>query len=139
MFKRILLPVDLTDRHRKAVEVAAELAIQGKAVVTLLHVIETIAGLPMTEEPDFYRRLERVARSHFGPWGKQLEEHAVTWQAEVRYGDRARETVRYAMETANDLILLTAPRIDPANPAAGWGSLSYKIGILSPCPVLLVK
>jgi Protein of unknown function (DUF1501) len=31
------------------------------------------------------------------------------------------------------------PRTDPANPAGSWGSLSYKIGILSACPVLLVK
>jgi nucleotide-binding universal stress UspA family protein len=63
----------------------------------------------------------------------------VSWRPEVRYGDRAWESVRCAVEAAADLILLTAPRIDPADPGTGWGSLSYKIGVLAPCPVLLVK
>jgi hypothetical protein len=35
--------------------------------------------------------------------------------------------------------ILTAPRLDAAVPSAGWGSMSYRIGILSQCPVLLVK
>ena len=36
-----------------------------------------------------------------------------------------------------DLYLVELP--DPEHPAAGWGSLSHKIGLLSSCPVLLVK
>ena len=61
------------------------------------------------------------------------------WRAEVRSGTRAPDVVRYAGEVGADLIVLTAPRFDPEHPAAGWGSLSYKVGILSSCPVLLVK
>ena len=38
-----------------------------------------------------------------------------------------------------DLIVLTSPRPDPENPVALLGSLSHKIGLLAPCPVLLVK
>jgi hypothetical protein len=30
-------------------------------------------------------------------------------------------------------------RIDPNHPESGWGSLSYKISVLSSTPVLLVK
>ena len=45
----------------------------------------------------------------------------------------------WSAEEAADLIVLTAPRFDPAAPGAGWGSMSYRIGILSQCPVLLVK
>jgi nucleotide-binding universal stress UspA family protein len=47
--------------------------------------------------------------------------------------------VRYAAEGKVDLIVLTAPRFDKNHPAVGWGSLSYKVGMLAPCPVLLVK
>jgi hypothetical protein len=38
-----------------------------------------------------------------------------------------------------DLIVLTAPRIDPDHPVAGWASLSFKISLLAECPILLVK
>jgi hypothetical protein len=41
------------------------------------------------------------------------------------------DSVRYAQKTAADLIILTVPRIDPANPGSGWWSISYKIGVLS--------
>jgi nucleotide-binding universal stress UspA family protein len=139
VFKTILLPVDLTDRHQRVIGVAAELAAQSGGEVTLLHVIETIAGASMEEEKGFYGRLERAARSHFDRLGKQLGESNVSWRAVVRYGNRARESVGYAAEAGADLIILTAPRLDPANPGEGWGSMSYKIGLLSQCPVLLVK
>jgi hypothetical protein len=41
--------------------------------------------------------------------------------------------------TSLRMIVLTAPRLDPNNPGASWGSLSYKISMLASCPVLLVK
>src|SRR5262245_16803582 len=139
MYKKILLPVDLTDRHGRAMDAARELVAQGGGTVTLLHVVEIIPGLSLEEEKDFYRRLERVARAHLNRLGKQLEERQVPWQAEVRFGGRAPESVRFGVETGADLIILTTPRIDPSDPNSNWGSLGYKIGILSQCPVLLVK
>jgi nucleotide-binding universal stress UspA family protein len=139
MFRNILLPLDLTDRHHQALDISAELAGGGAAAITLLHAIETIAGLSPAEERDFYGRLERAARSHLDRWRKDLEKRKFSCQMEIRYGNRAAECVRYALENGVDLIILTAPRIDPSNPAGGLGSMSYKIGILSPCPVLLVK
>src|SRR5262249_10650908 len=114
MFQKILLPVDLTEKHRQALDVAAELALQSGGAVTLLHVIEIIPGLSMEEERDFYNRLERIARSHLNRLGQQLEQRHVSWRAEVLFGSRAPESVRYAVEATSDLIILTAPRIDPA-------------------------
>src|SRR5262245_9495561 len=115
MFKKILLPVDLTDKHGRALAVASELAAQSGGQVTLLHVIETMAGLSMEEERDFYRRLERVARAHLDRLGKQLRESKTSWQAEVRFGNRTQESARYAADTGADLIILTAPAFDPAS------------------------
>jgi nucleotide-binding universal stress UspA family protein len=105
----------------------------------LLHVIEVIPGLAMEEEKPFYARLEKTARKHLEGLGAQLEGKEVRWQAEVRFGTRGPDIVRYAGETGADLIVLTSPRFDPERPAAGWGSLSHKLGILAACPVLLVK
>jgi universal stress protein A len=139
MFKKILLPVDLADRHDAALEVAAKMAAQSKGTVTLLHVIETISDMSTGEEREFYSQLETTARSALKRLGKHLDGHKVPWQAEILFGHRAAATIRHAAAMAADLIILTAPRIDPANPTANWGSLSFKISVLSQCPVLMVR
>jgi nucleotide-binding universal stress UspA family protein len=139
MFKHILLPVDLSDKHQQAMTTAVELAQQAGGQITLLHVIEVIAGLSLEEEKPFYRGLEKAARDHLGRLGEHLKSQRITWQAEVRLGHRAPEVVRYAQERGADLIVLTSPPVDPKDPGPGWGSLSYKIGVLSATPVLLVK
>ena len=139
MFKNILLPVDLTDRHQPALATAAELARQGGGDITLLHVVEIIPGLSLDEERVFYHRLERMARAHLERLGEALTRRQVPWHLEVRFGARAPEVARYAREQGSQLVVLTSPQPDQDNPAAGWASLSYKIGVLSPCPVLLVK
>jgi nucleotide-binding universal stress UspA family protein len=138
MFRTILVPVDLTDRHEQALNTAAELAGGGGEVV-LLHVIETIVGVSLEEERDFYARLERHSRTHLKRLSGRLEARGVSYRAEVRLGHRVQDCLRFAEEAGVDLIVLTAPRFDPAAPAAGWGSLSHRIGLLAPCPVLLVK
>ena len=139
MFKKILVPIDLSDSHQQAIEIAAKLAGEGDGQVTLLHVVEVIPGLWIEEERDFYDRLEAAARAHLSRLGRQLEELHVPRREEVIFGNRAEEIVRYAMEAGVDLIVLRSHRIDLENPGAGWGTLSYKVGILSQCPVLLVK
>jgi universal stress protein A len=139
MFKKILLPVDLTEKHQRALDTAAELALQSQGTITLLHVIEVIPGLGMDEERTFYDRLERLARNHLNRLSKQLEGKKVPANVEIRFGNRAQECVRRAVDAGADLIILTSPRIDLNNPSADWGSISYKISILSQCPVLLVK
>jgi nucleotide-binding universal stress UspA family protein len=122
MFQQILLPLDLTDRHARALTIAAELSSQSKGAVTLLHVIETIAGLSLDEERDFYDRLEDTAKAQMNQLGNQLAKHGVSWKSEIAYGQRVAECLRHATEIGADLIILTAPKIDPAHPAAGWGS-----------------
>jgi nucleotide-binding universal stress UspA family protein len=138
MFRKLLLPVDLSDRHAAALQVAADLA-GPSGEVTLLHVVELIPGLPQEEERGFYDRLERAAVKHLDRLGTALTQRGVPWRQVVVLGNRAPDLVRHARESGADLIVLTAPPFDPAHPAAGWGSLSHKVGLLAPCPVLLVK
>ena len=139
MFQKILVPVDLSDTHQQAIEIAAQLAGESHGQVILLHVVEVVPGLWVEEERDFYERIETVARDHLTRHGRRLEEMHVPKREEIIFGNRAEEIVRYAMEMGVDLIVLSSHRIDLKNPGAGWGTLSYKIGILSQCPVLLVK
>ncbi len=139
MFHNILLPVDLADRHHAVLDIAAKLAAPSKGTVTLLHVIETISELSSAEERDFYGSLEATARSFLDRIGKKLAERGVEWRSVIVLGHRATETIRYGAEIGADLMIVTAPRIDPTNPTVNWGSLSFKISVLSQCPVLMVK
>lgn len=139
MFQRILVPVDLTDKHQRALEIALQLAGQSGGEVTLLHVIELIQGLSMDEERGFYQRLERTARARLERLRSALPEHKVPLTIEVVFGDRAHEILQHAAHTGTELIVLTSHRVDPANPGTHWGTLSYKLGILAQCPILLVK
>jgi nucleotide-binding universal stress UspA family protein len=139
MFKKILLPLDLTDRHAAALRLAAELARQSGGEVTLLHVVEVIPGLSREEESPFYARLERKAAAHLERWAGELSSAQVTVRGEVLFGERVREVLDYVSRAAVDLIVLTSPPFEPERPIAGLGSLSYRIGLVCKCPVLLVK
>ena len=139
MFKKILLPVDLTDKHGPALALAGDLAKQSGGEVVLVHVIEVIPGLSIEEERDFYRRLEKMARTHLGRLGGRLKDRGVRWHAEVLLGSRGPEVVRFAVDAGVDLIVVTSPRFEPDHLSAGWGSLSYKISVVCACPILLVK
>jgi nucleotide-binding universal stress UspA family protein len=138
-FQKILLPVDLSAKHGPALEVAAQLAGRDGGEVILLHVIEVIPGLEVSEEKHFYGRLEKLAAAHLEKLGEILKAKHVRQRPEILLGNRGAETVRYAREKGIDLIVVTSPPVDPKNLATSWGSLSYKIGLAANCPVLLVK
>src|SRR6516162_7997131 len=102
MFQKILLPVDVSDKHGPAISVAAELAGASGGEVLLLHVIEVISGLPMEEEKAFYGRLEKAARSHLEKLGARFKQSKVRCRAEVTYGNRGPEVIRYARAAGAD-------------------------------------
>jgi nucleotide-binding universal stress UspA family protein len=139
MFRKILLPIDLTERHQEALATALELARASGGELVLLHIIEVIPGLPVDEEKEFYGRLEKRARHHLARLSERLKQHKVPWREEIGFGHRVAGIVQFAEKNGTDLIVLTAPRLDPNQLGTSWGSLSYKIGILARCPVLLVK
>ena len=139
MFQHLLLPVDLTNKHAKVVQTAMGFAQQPGVRVTLLHIIEVIPGLSRDEDRAFYDRLEANAQKHIDKIGQGLAAKNVSWQGVILYGQRVQEIVRYAQENRAELILLTSPTFDAAHPALGWASMSFKISVLSPIPVLLVK
>ena len=138
MFERILVPVDLTEKNRSAVETARDLALEAGGSVTLLHVIELL-DLPFEEVEEFYRELEAKAGEAMGRLSGLLEEAGVEHTRQVSYGERAAEIVGFADEEGFDLIVLSSHRADLENPAEDWATLSHKVAILAQTPVLLVK
>lgn len=57
----------------------------------------------------------------------------------VLLGTRVETLVQYTHEHDVDLVVMQSHPVDPADPARGWNTISYKVALLAPCPVLLVK
>ena len=138
MFEHILLPVDLTHKNDVAIAAVGDLLDAG-GIVTLLHVIETIADAPFEDMKDFYQRLEDKARSGMSAMARELSEAGLQVDQHVVYGRRAPEIVSFAAEREVDLILLSSAPLDPENPGAAWASISHQVAILARSPVLLLK
>ena len=134
-FRHILIPSDLTDRTGTALTMAGKLALPSDTRITLLHVIETIDGLKSKELKPFYARLERRARAALTSFARRNPRVEIA----VVYGKRAEQIVDFAAAHAVDLIVLASHRVNPTMVNRDWGSISYKVGILAQCPVLLVK
>jgi universal stress protein A len=137
MFKKLLVPVDLTGKTLRAVRAAVRAAAPTRAQTVLLHVIERVdAGAPERFR-SFYGQLERNAREKMRPLAAEFEKKGLPVRAEIRYGDRVREILRFAEESRTELIVMSSHRLRRGS--KDWGTISYKVGILARCPVLLVK
>jgi nucleotide-binding universal stress UspA family protein len=82
MFKRVVVPVDLSDKSTPAVDAAFNLARLTGAEVILLHVIEVIEHVEIDELKPFYDRLETSA-------ARGLQELSERFDAEDLQVDRA--------------------------------------------------
>ena len=137
MFQHILIPVDFSERNRNAVDAARDLAKQSAGRITLIHVIETIEYISIEELRDFYSRLDRSARQGMAKLAEGLSDVAIS--TVIVLGKRHDEIIRYAVENGVDLILMSSHRVDSSRPVANFGSISYRVAVLAPCPVLLLK
>ena len=139
MFRRLLVPVDFTPRSRRAVAVAARLAAASKAETVLLHVVERIGGDGQRVLAGFYRKLERSARSRMNDLLAIFQKKGLEARGEVVYGSRVNEILRFADASRADLVVMSSHKLPLRGGGENWGTISYKVGILSRCPVLLVK
>jgi nucleotide-binding universal stress UspA family protein len=138
VFRQIVVPTDLTDRTRKALDLARQLASDERTCVTLLHVIQTIPGVEFSELKPFYEKLRAKALKKMAAI-VQRAAAAGDVKLEIAYGPRAETIVNAAMACHADLIVLASHRVNPSMVGRDWGTISYKVGILAQCPVLLVK
>ena len=139
MFQRILVPVDLTEKSLAGVDLAFELAIQSRANVTLLHVIETIEHITFDEMKELYKRLEVSATKGLKEFSERFADEGLNVACEVRYGHRTQGIIELATNNSVDLIIMASHRIDPDRPGHDWSTISYGVAVLAPCAVLLVK
>ena len=139
MFKNILVPSDLTERNHKAMDIAIKMAIENQAAVTLLHVVEVIEEVDSDDFRKFYKHLGTTAGRKMN---KLIAEHGregITIDKQILYGKRVYEILNFAVAHNVDLIIMSSHKLDPENATEGWGTISFKVGVLSHCPVMLVK
>ena len=138
MFKRILIPTDFTEKSSRALDIALHVGSKDGFEVTLLHVIEVLEGTG-DDFKEFYDKLEKRARKEMDRMVDQYSKTTKGLHTVVVLGKRANEIVDYAYDHDMDLIVLSSHRIDGAKVPANWATLSYKVGIMSHCQVLMVK
>ena len=139
MFKNILVPVNFTKDNKKALDIAVKIAANDKGAVYLLHVVEIIPETTFTEFKDFYSKLEMRAQKHMNTLTATRQNNQVEILPTILFGDRVQEILTFTDKRQIDLIVMNSHKISFDNPSQGWGTISYKIGILSQCPVMLVK
>lgn len=140
MFRNILVPSDFTEKSLHAAGIALQLArLHEEAEVTLLHVIETIEGAEYDEFADFYEKLHKRAAGNMKKLVKSLGPEASAAKTAIVFGKRAPEIINFINEHQVDLVVLGSHKIDPQKAPEDLGTISYKVGIFSPCPVLMVK
>lgn len=105
----------------------------------MLHVIERIQGGDSGALSAFYRKLEKAARTRMQSFVAPFASKSLPVAAEVLYGKPVNEILRFAERTGTDLIVMSSHKLPLRGAAESFGTLSYKVGILSRCPVLLVK
>ncbi len=139
MFKHILIPLDFTDKNDPAIAIAQQMASSFDSRVTLLHVIEAVEGAVDDEMQEFYETLEGRARRSLARLQLDLANQNVEAESRIAFGKRTQEVVRSAEETAVDLIVMSSRKLDPGAPMQPWPTISHKVAVFSPCPVLLVR
>ena len=139
IFTRILVPTDLSENSKKALDTVFKMGVTDEHRIFLLHVIETLQSDEDNEFQFFYDKLRDRAARKMGTMIKKYGNENFIIEKEIVYGNRSIEIIRFAHEYDINLIVLTSHRIENLEPSEGWATISYKVGILSPCPVLLVK
>ena len=101
--------------------------------------IEIIADTSFDEYKGFYAQLEGRAEKSMDALAASYGGGHVKIERQILYGNRVREILKFAAEHQIDLIIMNSHRVDLEDPVQGWGTISYKIGVLAQCPVMLVK
>lgn len=141
MFRRILVPVELSEKDHRAVAAARSLAGAAGpdgAEVSLLHVIEML-DLPFEELEDFYGKLEARATEVMDGLAASLAADGIDVVQRIVFGSRVPEILAHAEESGADLLVLVARPVDPSDPGSAWSGIAYQLSILAASPVLLLK
>lgn len=143
---RILVPVDFSDTSQKALEYAVAFAVQFRAKLILLHVIQPLAfpvefGYVPAELADFGETATKAASKKLQALCREYPQQLGGEQAVervVRRGTPWHEIATTAKECAADLIII-ATHGHTGLKHVLLGSTTERVVRHAPCPVLVVR
>ncbi len=139
MFRQILVPTDFSKKHINPLDIATSLATKYKGAIHLLHVVEIIADTTFEEYEDFYSKLEKRAQKKMSALIAAYQGKAVQIIPHIVYGNRVQEILKFINENKIDLIIMNSHKVEMNNPIQSWGTISYRVALLSDCPIMLAK
>ena len=139
MFRKILVPTDFSKKHINPLEIAANLSSKYESAIHLLHVVEIIADTTFAEYEDFYSKMEIRAQKRMSSLIASHQTKAVRIIPSIVYGNRVQEILKFVKRNKIDLIIMNSHKVAMNNPIQSWGTISYKVALLSDCPIMLVK
>jgi len=134
-----MVPIDLSDRHERVLRMVRTLAADHACCVTLFHVVQRVPVIAMGELDGFYRRLVQNADRRLRQIARSFKNRGMDVRTQVRIGEPAIEIIRAAAREHVSLLVMTSHKVRRNRGARGWGTTSYKVGIFSQCPILLIK
>jgi nucleotide-binding universal stress UspA family protein len=139
VFKRILVPLDFTEKNIAALDAACRLSNPAQGELTLVHVIERIEHLTPRELKSFYKQLESRAGRQLMAAERKVRNCSRLLKREILFGRRAEEIVRYAARHKIDLIVMSSNPIAGSAVSDTWATVSHVVAVTAPCSTLLVK
>lgn len=133
--KKILVPVDYSERSKKALQYAMPFAKQFGAQIVLLHLVEPYPQIPEMAPVDVENLAD--ARKQMGELKKTIDK-SVPIESVIRVGVATAGIVEAAKELDIDLVILaTQGRSGLAHVLLG--STAERVVRHAPCPVLVVR
>jgi nucleotide-binding universal stress UspA family protein len=129
--QRILCCTDFSDPSEQALEYAVSLAREYEAELTLLHVLEGVADSADVEN-EIAKAMENLEKQLSPETRRNCNTKTL-----VRIGKPYQQIIELALESRTDLIVMGV-RGRNALDLAVFGSTTYRVVQLGPCPVLVV-
>ena len=126
---RILFCTDFSENSRRALSYALSLTAEYDAELTLLHVLKDIPGASVIDEAIAIEQLDNLIPPEKPKAGRI--------RSMVMRGSAYEQIIQLALEAQTDVVIM-AVRGRGALNAAVFGSTTYRVIQLGPCPVLAV-
>jgi len=128
---RILFCADFSDNSERALNYAIALTAEFDAELTLVHVLEKVPS-PAKTEKAIAAAMERLDKL-IPPEGRT----ALKIRTAVRFGNPYQQIIQLALEAQIDMVTMGVHGYGALDPAV-FGSTTYRVMQLGPCPVLAV-
>jgi nucleotide-binding universal stress UspA family protein len=125
---RILFCTDFSENSRRALGHALSLTAEYKAELILLHVLKDIPGASIIDEAIAMEQLNNLISE---------KPKAGRIRSMVRKGSAYEQIIQFSLETRPDIVVMAVRGHGSLNLAV-FGSTTYRVIQLGPCPVLAV-